>query len=65
MHILADEFAAGRSCSVRAQQGSNIVDRTECVAASPDGHDLCLLRNQSLEIAPIELARLRIHLRDV
>ena len=43
---------------------AKIVDRTERVAAGTEGHYFRLLRNQSLEIVPIQLAGFGIHLRD-
>src|SRR5260370_42662208 len=42
-----------------------VIHRAERVASGPEGHDFCFLRNQSLKVAPAELARFGIHLGDI
>src|SRR2546428_14159370 len=46
-------------------RATKIVDRAKCIAAGAEGHYFRLLRNQPLEIVPIELAGFRIHLREI
>ena len=63
MHGIDERQGANRVRQLN--RATKIVDRTERVAAGSEGHDLRLLRNQSLEIVPNKLAGLRIHLREI
>src|SRR5438045_213585 len=44
---------------------SKSIDGAECVAACAERDDFRLTRDQSLEVAPIELPGFGVHLRDV
>src|SRR5256885_17001936 len=44
---------------------SESIDGAKRVASRSERDDFCFVRDQSLEVAPIELPSFRIHLRDV
>ena len=45
-------------------RAAKIVHRSQRITTGAERNHLCLLRDQPLEIVPIQLARFRIHLRD-
>src|SRR6266404_74086 len=42
-----------------------VIHRAERIASGAEGHEFCFPRNQSLKVAPVELAGFGIHLCDI